>query len=231
MRLGRWWACHVPPPATAEGPVSPRAPAMWLRCSPRPVLQGYYRPEGPRGWWSPCFWSGDCSEQDLITGRIVCRQRTGFIRGLGPGRHLVLVWILLEANPKTKSIFGKSFQESLRKRGSDAETGGNGKRIKGAVMGGLQLWAAGAQAPWGFSGRSCGRIAELSPCEDEAAGALTHQLLSVQGTDSQPVQPATHLGAEAGSQLPCRSPLKAASGAGPGVNGVLQRPLLHAHPP
>lgn len=100
----------------------------------------------------------------------------------------------------------------------------NGKRIKGAVMGGLQLWAAGAQAPWGFSGRSCGRIAELSPCEDKAAGALAHQLLSVLGTDSQPVQPATHLGAEAGSQLTCRSPLKGASGAGPGVNGP--RPLF-----
>lgn len=83
----------------------------------------------------------------------------------------------------------------------------NGKRIKGAVTGGLQPWAAGAQAPWGF----CRRIAESSPCEDKAAGALARQLLSVLGTDSQPVQPAAPLGAEAGSRLTCRSPLQAAS--------------------
>lgn len=83
----------------------------------------------------------------------------------------------------------------------------NGKRIKGAVTGGLQPWAAGAQAPWGF----CRRIAESSPCKDKAAGALARQLLSVLGTDSQPVQPAAPLGAEAGSQLTCRSPLQAAS--------------------
>lgn len=83
----------------------------------------------------------------------------------------------------------------------------NGNRIKGAVTGGLQPWAAGAQAPWGF----CRRIAESSPCKDKAAGALARQLLSVLGTDSQPVQPAAPLGAEAGSQLTCRSPLQAAS--------------------
>lgn len=96
----------------------------------------------------------------------------------------------------------------------------NGNRIKGAVTGGLQPWAAGAQAPWGF----CRRIAESSPCKDKAAGALARQLLSVLGTDSQPVQPAAPLGAEAGSQL--TSPAGA-----PSRQPRRGRPLLHTRPP